>query len=368
MIILEKIIRKEWMKSLLISSSSLAFLIVIGNLISGFMRSNVSPYEVLINQMLIFPSTLLKVLPTACLISSLVTSNNLIKTNQLVAIYSTGVSPNDIIKKIFLLGTSVALAQFLIGGYLKPFSLNLKNKFVTNLDEKFRNLEADGLLSAKITNGKMWIKKNNQFVKYQSFNPSEQKINNVTIYTVNSKSVLKDFHKSKSISFNKSWRGEDNINTSSIDKKNSPLIKISKTTDVSFKVTTDNLKKFEQDITTLDIRKLIAYTNNLERSGLSGIKYKIIYLSIISSTINCLIFTLLGLGALYSPNKRSTSTGLIAGGSFVFVIVFWLVEGYLLEMGKSLKINPVLSTFGIQILLSGGLLLKLIKDKKSRFS
>ena len=219
MIILEKIIKNEWIKALFISTISLAFLILIGNLISGFMRSNVSPYEVLVNQLLIFPSTLLKVFPTACLISSLITSNNLIKTNQLVAIYSTGITPFEIIKKVFSLGLFVALIQFFIGSYIKPYSLNLKNKLIPNLEEKFRNLEADGLLSSKITNGSMWIKKDNQFVKYQSFDQQNKRINFATVYSLNSSSILGAYNKSKRLKYEKNWLGEDIIKTTSLTLK-----------------------------------------------------------------------------------------------------------------------------------------------------
>jgi len=366
MIILDKIVKKEWVKALLTTAISLTLLIVIGNLITGFMRSNVSAFEVLVNQLLIFPSTLLKVLPTSCLISSLITSNNLIKTNQLVAIYSTGVTPLIVIKKILFIGFIVGVIQFLIGGYLKPYSLNRKNKLIPDLDEKFRNLEADGLMSSKITNGKMWIKKNNQFLKYQSFNQKQKRINNPTLYNLNDSFLIENYTKAKAIELNKTWTGNEVVSVINIDNRVIPKINNNKNSKVNLELSIENLKKFEQDITTLNIKKLIDYTANLEKSGLSGVKYKIIYLSIISSAINCIIFTLLGLGALFTPNKRSTSTGLIAGASFVFVILFWLVEGYLLELGKSLKINPYTSSFGLQILLIVLLFIQLFKNKRSQ--
>ena len=93
MIIEKKILRKEWCKNLLVTSLSLFLLLVLGNLISGFMRSSVNAYEVLINQLLRTPDTITKILPTSCLIASLMTINNLIKSNQLVSIYASGFSP-----------------------------------------------------------------------------------------------------------------------------------------------------------------------------------------------------------------------------------------------------------------------------------
>jgi lipopolysaccharide export LptBFGC system permease protein LptF len=329
------------------------------------MRTNVTAYEVLVNQLLIFPSTLLKVFPTSCLIASLLTTNNLIKTNQLVAIYSTGLSPFDIIKKIFHFSIFVCLIQFCIGGFVKPYSLRLKNKIIPNLDSKFRNLEADGLMSSKITNGKMWIKKDNQFLKYQNYKSSKKLLENATIYSLNENGVIKRYLKTKKLGFNENWFGKNIVRLQQLDDRTPPLMERKRNQKVVLKTSIGNLQKFEQDITTLNIKKLIDYTTNLESSGLSGTKYKIIYLTIISSAINCILFTILGLGSLFTPSKRSSSTGLIAGLSFVFIIVFWLVEGYLAELGKSLKISPYYSAFGLQFCLAFLILTKFLRSKKT---
>ena len=229
-------------------------------------------------------------------------------------------SPYDIIKKFFQFGVFICLIQFLVGGFVKPYSLKLKNKIIPNLDSKFRNLEADGaLMSSKITNGKMWIKKDNQFLKYQNFKNSKKTLENATIYSTNKDGVLQSYQKTKRLFYAKSWTGKDSVYLQNLDERKSPLMEQNNETVVQLGTTISNLQKFEQDITTLNIKKLIDYTTNLEASGLSGTKYKIIYLTIISSAINCIIFTILGLGSLFTPSKRSSSTGLIAGLSFVLL-------------------------------------------------
>ena len=186
MIIEKKIIKREWVKNLLVTFFTLFLLMIVGNLISGFMRPNVDSYEVLVNQLLISPSTIIKILPVSCLITSLFTVNNLIKTNQLVAMYSSGISPFSIARKILGFAFFVGALNFLVGGYLKPYSLKLKNKIIPNLYTKFRNLKAEGLISTKISNGKMWIKKDNQFLKYKNFNYQKKSLQQPSIFEVSS--------------------------------------------------------------------------------------------------------------------------------------------------------------------------------------
>ena len=349
MIIEQKIIKKEWVHNLVLTFGTLFLLMIIGNLISGFMRPNVETYEVLVNQLLIAPSTIIKILPVSCLITSLLTINNLIKTNQLVAIYATGTSPMGIAKKILLFALFVGAMNFLIGGYLKPYSLKLKNKIIPNLYTKFRHLKADGLISTKISNGKMWIKKDNQFLKYKNFNFQNKSLQQPSIYEVNEKGNLTKKLNSKELIFKNKWDGKSSILVENI-QKDIPTLQLNENK-LKLKTSIKDLEKFEQDITTLNFKKLLDYTENLDRSGINSTKYKILYLGIITSTINCILFSLLGLGSLYSPNKRSSSGGVIALTSLVFVIIFWLLEGYLLELGKSLKLNIFLSTFSLQAIL-----------------
>ncbi|MAW07060.1 MAG: hypothetical protein CME61_02130 [Halobacteriovoraceae bacterium] len=362
MIIEKKILRKEWCKNLLVTSLSLFLLLVLGNLISGFMRSSVNAYEVLINQLLRTPDTITKILPTSCLIASLMTINNLIKSNQLVSIYASGFSPYRVFKKIFLFGALVSIIQFTIGGYLRPLSQNLKSSIIPNLHNKFSNLEVAGLISSKLTNGHMWVMNNNQFIKYQNFDPINKAINNASIYSVDAEGNIKNYISMKKATFNNDWTGESTVRVNSLEKRKSPSLKVDQNKNLSINLSIKDLVRFEQDITTLNFKRLIDYTRKLEESGLNGAKYKSIYLAILATSINCLIFSLLGLGGMFSPNKRATSTGIIASLSLVFIIVFWLIEGYLLELGKSLKINLILSNFALQVSLALVILMIFVKN------
>ena len=75
----------------------------------------------------------------------------------------------------------------------------------------------------------------------------------------------------------------------SLNKKQPPKVFVNNNKDLNISISLKDLVRFEQDITTLNFKKLIEYTNRLEESGLNGTKYKILYLSIITTSINCLL-------------------------------------------------------------------------------
>ena len=203
---------------------------------------------------------------------------------------------------------------------------------------------------------------NNQFIKYQNFDLKNKAINNASIYSVNNDGNIKNYISMKKATFNNEWTGDSTVRVTSLSKRESPGISIDQNDDLSINLSIKDLVRFEQDITTLNFKRLIDYTKKLEESGLNGAKYKSIYLAILATSINCLIFSILGLGGMFSPNKRATSTGVIASLSLVFIIIFWLIEGYLLELGKSLKLNLILSNFALQIALSLIILMIFIKN------
>ena len=71
MYLLSKIISKEWFRALLGSIIVLFLLITVGDIINGFMRGFTFNY-IILNYFLKLPDLLGKLLPIACLISSLI--------------------------------------------------------------------------------------------------------------------------------------------------------------------------------------------------------------------------------------------------------------------------------------------------------
>ena len=369
MIIVKKVIIRPWLKYFAFTSLLLYLLVLSGSLVSDLLRSNVTTAEVFINQALNTPNTLIRILPLACLLCSLVTLNGLIQSNELTAIFSLGFSREKVLYNILYVTAIVSFSHFLISSYLKPFSLRAKNKIIPNLDKKFSSLKKQGLITSKISNGKMWFKSNEYFFSYSTFNDRVNEISNTTIYHHTNDFKLKSLYlspKTKSNSENK-WESDSLTTVSNLNTNESNSVTNKKKS--SLNILREGPKDFgqiEQDITTLNFIELLQYIKKLNHAGVSSIKYEVIILKIISGASSCILFTLLGTIILFSPNKRSFSLGKIIGICLSFTLCYWLVEGYLIELAITEKINTYIGVFGFQIFLSLSLLFYYQRNRSLR--
>ena len=113
--------------------------------------------------------------------------------------------------------------------------------------------------------------------------------------------------------------------------------------------------------------KFKKYVDQLHKDGLSASRYSVVFWQKISISISCVIFSIIGVLGLNKSNKRSQSLGSSIGLTLVVVILYWFLESFLLELGKSAKINVFLAAFGAMLLFVAVILISKFKEITSRF-
>ena len=366
MIISLKVVMKTWLKSFSATFFAMFLLITSGSIVVNLMRSTVTAYEVFIFQLLSFPETLMRILATSCLLGSLLSINQLIKTNQLVAIYSLGFSPRKITQTLSFLGMAAACVFFLTSGFIKPWGIQQKNRYAPNLGKKFTTLKKEGLITSKATQGKMWLRDGNKIISYVNFNGEKHQLNNVTIFERDEQHQLKKFQYTEKANYNNGkWIGENSIVVNNIQKDKKEKAFIKQGINQNLDQTPKNFKKLEQDLSSLNFNQITKYIETLEQAGINASKYLLINLSSVAGAVNCLVFALFGVLLVQSPNKRNQSTGVLISGSLVFIILYWLTESYLSELVREQKMNVYLGAFLPPALVLTAIFSKAKMTKKS---
>jgi len=160
----------------------LFLLLTVANLISGFLRGNVTPIEVILNYIIEIPGFMLKIFPVSCLTASLFSINKLKNRNELTAIFASGFSSKKYFITLIQASTAVAVLQLFMGGFIQPKTRSYRDNLIENSDNKFRNLKAKGLRTSTIGTGKIWFKSNDYFFSFSSFDKKKSELNNVTLY------------------------------------------------------------------------------------------------------------------------------------------------------------------------------------------
>lgn len=362
---LRSFILKEWFRFFVGAFVVLILLISVAELISGFLRSNVTPMEVIFNHFLEIPNKLKLIMPVGCLVASLFSVNKLKTRNELTAIFAGGYSRKRFMTDIAIGTIVVSLSQLFISSFLEPFAISKKDILITDGQSKFKNLKSQGLMASTIGSGRMWFKSKNYFFSFSTFDKENNQLNDVSIYYYNDNNFLKEKVTSKALQYiGGAWIGTQTNVLRNLETGEFPLVQNIESGPIDINESPFDFREIEADITTLNIFDLYRYIDKLQEGGINVNEYLVIFLEKFSISIVCIIFGLVAAIGAFRPNRRGNSFGKSLLGVFVFVIVYWLINSYFIELGKSSKLNPYLACFGVPIIFGLFLSYQFIRNRK----
>ena len=365
MSIIRKLILREWFKFFIGAVIALLLLISVANLISGFLRGNVTALEVIVNHFIEIPGYLNKIFPVSCLMASLFSINKLKTRSELTAIFASGYSRKNYVIDLLIASFLVCILQFATTSFIGPFIKSHRETFIQGSSHKFRNLRSQGLKSSTIGSGKMWYKSDDYFFSFTNYNHVKKEIYNVSIYRLTVDSYLEEIEAHDKVSYiSDIWIGNNQVSLKNLNMKSFPKLEIQIQMPVNINETPEDLRQIEADITILNIFNLWKYIKQLKSSGINISEYMVIYFDKFSNSIICIIFTILASVSIFNPNRRSSSFGKNIALVFFFTIVYWLVYSYLLELGNNSKISPFWATFSVPLIFTCILLLIFSKNRK----
>lgn len=347
--VLRKHIILEWLRFFIGAVVVLVLLLTVANLVSGFLRPNVSAMDVIINHLIELPGYSSQVFPVACLMASLFSINKLKNRNELTAIFASGFSRQDFIITIILISTLCSLFQFASSSYLHPFTKRNRHVWITDGHKKFGNLKSQGLMTSTISSGKLWYRTKDFFLAFSAFDKKNRKLQNVTLYSISPDQLLSERLRAKEAVYaeNGKWTFSDLTLHKNLSGHQFPLSFKTEEETIDLSLDLEQFIQAEADITTLDIHQLDDYITHLDNSGINTSEYQVMYWDKFSSTFICILFALIASIGIFNPNRRSSSFGKTVVAVFVFTLVYWFIYSYISELGRSGKITPFFACFTV---------------------
>ena len=162
---------------------------------------------------------------------------------------------------------------------------------------------------------------------------------------------------------NNIWVAKKSSMTTLLDGAGYPTFKEEENITIPIFEDPSDFSEIEADITTLNFFELYHYITRLKAGGINVDEYSVMLYEKLSTCFVCIIFALVASIGVFSPNRRGNSFAKSIGGVFAFVILYWLINSYFIELGKSSKISPFLSCFGVPLLFSIYLLYNFYKNR-----
>lgn len=342
-------ISKEWLRFFFAAFLVLVLLLTVANLISGFLRTNVSGLEVIINHLIELPGYSSQIFPVACLMASLFSINKLKNRNELTAIFASGFSRQDFIVALIIVSSLAGALQFVFSSYLHPYTKSHRHVWITDGAKKFGNLKSKGLMSSTISSGKLWYRTKDHFLAFSAFEKKSSTLQGVSMYTIADNGLLEKRLVAKLARYHQNGRwiffnGTEYAKISNLDfSTHQQFAQL----EIDLSMELEQFMQAEADITTLNIHGLREYIQHLDDSGINTSEYKVMYWDKFSSTFICIIFALMAGTGIFNPNRRSSKFGKDVVFVFVFTLVYWFVYSYITELGRSSKLDPLLACFAV---------------------
>lgn len=361
MLILSKLIVKEWFKSLIGAVTVLFLLISTADLINGFLQGK-EPARVLLEYSLKMPDLMGKMFPICCLVATLFSLNKLKGHAELISILAAGYSYRKIYFLIGFCALTVVGIQFLNLGFIEPFANKVKRQEI----QKSRKSEGKYLTRSSIEGGRFWYKTSAYFASFAYFDRRTSSLRDLEIYFFNDSYNSEKIIKASSAYFISGgrWSLKDVTELTSLDTPIFPMQ--NKSTELILKLgeEPEDFGEFEADLTTLNFFKLRQFIKRLSKTGINIAEYEILLLNKLFLSFVCLVFALVPVSTIFNPNRRSDSFGKNVVLTLLVTVAFWVLYSGALAFGNSGAVNPWVAAGIIPFLFFGFVLWTYWKNRK----
>lgn len=341
MLILSRLIVKEWFKSLIGAVTILFLLISTADLINGFLQGK-DASRVLLEYSLKMPDLMGKMFPICCMVATLFSLNKLKGHSELISILAAGFSYRKI---YFLIGTcalTMVLVQFMNLGFVEPFANKIKRQEI----QKSRKSEGRYLTRSSIEGGKFWYKTKNYFASFSYFDRKSNSLQDIELYYFSPKHMSEKILKATQATFvdDGIWSLKNAVQISSLDTSTFPMTSSQPEITVKLDEVPEDFGEFEADLTTLNFFKLQQFISRLSKTGINIAEYEILLLNKFFLSFVCLVFALIPVSTIFNPNRRSSSFGKNVVLTLLVTVIFWVLYSSAVAFGNSGQVNPWIAT------------------------
>lgn len=287
----------------------------------------------------LLPEVLHKLLPVSCLLGTIATLATLNRSNELVALFASGMSLIRVTGSVLLWVLLISIAAYAFSDRVLPAVSKNKN-FIF-----YSEIKKNPSLYQTVKTNKIWYRSKNAIFNIKTLSPEGDRASGLTLYF-----------------FDEHWDLLQMITATDVEMHGAQwnLVKGSVTVftrDSSFPLTSqfakksiimsedaNDLKSTGQTSDMLSQSELSRFINKNKEAGLDTINYEVDYHAKFSFALAGLVMCLLGIPFSVS-SSRSGGMMLNVGIGLGLVFVYWIFYSSGLNLGKHGALKPVLAAW-----------------------
>lgn len=283
------------------------------------------------------PNVTYMMVPVASLMATVFTLSTLNKSNELVALYSAGVSLARIAAPIVFWVAAISVVTFIAADRLLPQFARQKNYVF------YHDIKKNPALFSTVKNERIWYRSKDTIFNIKTLNEQNHTAQGLTLYYFNANWDLIQMVTAKEVDMSGSnWRLKDGSVTLFTEDSSFPL-----TSDFSEKsiVMGEDSKDLSSTANTsevLSLKELSAFIKKNKEAGLDTVRYEVDYQSKYGFALAALVMTLLGI-PFSVKRERSGGVMMNIGVCLGLVFLYWVFYSSALTIGYHGTIPPIIA-------------------------
>jgi len=274
------------------------------------------------------PELILKMIPVSCLLGMILTLSVLNKNNELVALFSSGMSLQRVTAPLLMWVLVICILSFLVGDRIVPMMTKQKNYIFYNEIKK-----NPGLFSVVKTN-RIWYRSKNAIFNIKTLNVEGTKAQGLTLYFFDEAWDLLQMMTASDVDMTgPQWILKDGSVTVFSSDSSFPLTSNFKTKSIKMSEDAKDLQSSGQTSEMLTQKELSKFIEKNKDAGLETVRYEVDYHSKFGFSFAGLVMCLLGIP--FSVGRaRSGGVMMNVGICIGLVFGYWILYSSSLTLGN----------------------------------
>lgn len=303
------------------------------------------------------PEIIYRMAPVACLLSTLFTLSVLNRNNELVALFSVGMSLPRICAAILIWIGVICIGVFILSDRILPNFTRQKNYIF------YHEIKKNPSMYSVVRNEKIWYRSKDTIFNIQTLNEKAHKAQGLTLYYFNQNWDLIQMITAQEVEMRgQNWDLQKGSVTLFAEESSFPLTSQFTKKTIVMGEDANDLSSGANTADVLSLKELAQFIKKNQEAGLDTVRYEVDYHSKYGFAFAALIMSLLGIPF---ATERARQGGLMknVGICLGLVFLYWAFYSSGLTLGNYGQIPPIMAAW-IPNLVSGGLAVFLIWKKR----
>lgn len=322
-------------------------LFVTVDFMSNFAKSDASFDSIVQFYLLSLPALVYQMMPVACLLGVVFTLGAMGKSNELVALFASGMSLARVSLPILSLVVLISSIAFFLNDRLVPF-LNQKKNYVYYVEI----LKQPGLYSTVKAN-RIWYRSGPSLYNIKTLQPETASATGLTMYQFDSTWHLAQMITADAVKLEgATWDLSNGTVTVFPSDSNVPVTQPFKQKRITVSEDAKDLQSSGQSTDSLSLKELDRFIKKNRESGqINTTRYEVDYQGKLSFAMAAFVMSLIGIP--FSAGKaRSGSAAFSVGITIGLAFAYWAFYSSGLTLGKHGALPPILAAWVPNVAMS----------------